>query len=154
MYKGKNGIIGAVMLVEGLPCIVTASHIFSGVGETVTVDGKEVAVTSILKEFDLALIELPSDCMTELTGFGKAAVLENALLTNYRHVIKCRVLSAGASLIYLGFPCSEMPQGGDSGSPILQEGKVIGLISSMLLSSCMGIAISSDILCKMSGYHK
>jgi hypothetical protein len=47
-----------------------------------------------------------------------------------------------------------MPQSGDSGSPILQEGKVIGLISSMLLSSCMGIAIASDILCKMSGHHK
>lgn len=70
-----------------------------------TVDGKEVAVTIILKDFDLALIELPSDSMIELTRFGNVAVLENALLTNYRHAIKCRVLNAGASLIYFSFPC-------------------------------------------------
>ena len=51
-----------------------------------TVDGREVVVKSILKDFDLALIELPPDCMVEITEFGSAAVLENASLVNDMHL--------------------------------------------------------------------
>ncbi len=150
-YKEKRCIIGAVISLRGLPYIVTASHIFHGAGDHVKVDGMEVVVKSILKDFDLALIELSPDCMVEITRFGRAAVLDDALLANDMHVITCRVVSAGASLLYLRFPCFDMPQPGDSGSPILQEGKVIGLISSVMLSNCMGTAISSDILRSLGG---
>ncbi len=31
-----------------------------------------------------------------------------------------------------------MPQPGDSGSPILQAGKAVGILSSVMLSNCMG----------------
>ncbi len=110
------------------------------------VDGMRVPVTHVLKDFDLAFIELPTCCNIELTNFASAAVLEDAFLVNDNHVIKCRVLSAGASLLYLSFPCSYMPQPGDSGSPILQDGKVIGFISSALLTDCMGVAVSANIL--------
>ena len=146
IYKEKSCIIGAIISLKGTPYIVTASHIFHGVGDRVKVDGKQVAVKSILKDFDLALIELPPDCKVEITKFGSAIVLEDALLANDIHIIKCRVVSAGNSLIYLHFPCFDMPQPGDSGSPILQTGKVIGFISSVMLNNCMGTAISSSIL--------
>ncbi|OEU43009.1 hypothetical protein BGV40_06495 [Methanosarcina sp. Ant1] len=143
-YKGKRCVIGAVISLKGLPYIVAASHIFHGVGEHVIVDGMEVVVKSILKDFDLALIELPPDCMVEITEFGSAAVLENASLVNDIHSITCRVVNAGTALLYLGFPCFDMPQPGDSGSPILQAGKVIGLISSFTLNNCTGTAISTS----------
>ncbi|WP_269852066.1 hypothetical protein [Methanosarcina horonobensis] len=39
-----------------------------------------------------------------------------------------------------------MPEPGDSGSPIVQGGKVIGLMSSTTLDTCMGMAVSSKIL--------
>jgi hypothetical protein len=104
-----------------------------------------------LKDFDLALIELPSDCMVEITEFGSALVLENAMLANDIHVIKCKVFNSGASLLYLGFPCFDMPQPGDSGSPILQAGKVIGLLSSITLNNCTGTAISSNIIRTLRG---
>jgi hypothetical protein len=48
------------------------------------------AVKSILKDFDLALIELPPDCMVEITKFGSAVVLDDALLANDMHVIASR----------------------------------------------------------------
>ncbi|MBN2110342.1 MAG: serine protease [Methanosarcinaceae archaeon] len=150
VYKGKSCIIGAVIPVRGLPYIVTVSHIFRRAGDHVTVEGKEVTVKSIIKDYDLALIGLPSRCTFEFTIFGSALVLENALLANEHHIIECRVLNAGASLIYLGFSCSDMPQSGDSGSPVLQAGKVIGIISSVLQNNCMGVAISSGILRNMS----
>lgn len=150
-YKRKHCIIGAVISLKGLPYIVAASHIFHGAGDRVKVDGMEVVVKSVLKDFDLALIELPPGCMSEITKFGSAVVLDDAMLANDMHVITCRVVSAGASLLYLKFPCFDMPQSGDSGSPILQAGKVIGLISSVNLSNCIGTAISSDILRSLGG---
>jgi len=145
-YKGKRCTIGAVILLKGLPYMVTVSHIFrSGKGDHLTVDGMELAGSSILKDFDLALIELPPACMFEITGLDKAAELEQALLVNEIHTIRCRVVNAGASLLFLGFQCYNMPEPGDSGSPITQAGKVIGLMSSVTLDTCMGIAISSAL---------
>lgn len=146
-YKGERCTIGAVISLKGLPYMVTVSHIFRrGEGDRLIVDGTKLAVTSILKDFDLALIELPPACVFEITDLGSAAELEQALLVNELRVIKCRVVNAGASLIYLGFQCYDMPEPGDSGSPILQAGKVIGLISSITMDTCMGTAISSNIL--------
>ncbi|MDY9925891.1 hypothetical protein [Methanosarcina sp.] len=72
--------------------------------------------------------------------------LEQAVLVNDIHTIRCRVVNAGASLLFLGFQCYNMPEPGDSSSPITQAGKVIGLMSSVTLDTCMGIAISSDII--------
>ena len=145
-YNGKRCTIGAVISLKGLPYMVTVSHIFRGEGDHLIVDGMKLVVTSILKDFDLALIELPPDSAVEITEFGSAAVLEQAELVNEIHVILCRVVNAGASLVYLSFDCFDMPEPGDSGSPILQAGKVIGLISSVTLNNCTGTAISSNIL--------
>lgn len=145
-YMGKRCIVGAVILLKELPYMVTVSHLFRGEGDSLIVDGMRLTVTRVLKDFDLALIELPPECMVKITELGIAAELEEAFLVNDIHVIRCRVINAGASLIYLGFRCLDMPVPGDSGSPILQAGKVIGIISSVMLDNCMGIAISSSIL--------
>lgn len=61
-YKGKNCIIGAVIQLKGLHYIVAASHIFKGIGDNLEVNGLQVAVTTVIKDFNLALVELPSDC--------------------------------------------------------------------------------------------
>jgi len=151
-YKGERCTIGAVISLKGLPYMVTVSHIFRrGEGDHLTVDGIKLAVTSILKDFDLALIELPPVCTFKITEIGSAAELEQAVLVNDIRVIKCRVVNAGASLLFLGFRCSDMPEPGDSGSPVLQAGKVIGLMSSVTLDTCMGIAISSSIIRSLEG---
>ncbi|WP_292373532.1 serine protease [Methanosarcina sp. UBA411] len=144
--NGTRCTIGAVILLKGLPYMVTVSHLFQGEGDHLTVDGIKFAVTRILKDYDLALIEIPPDSPVEITEFGVPAVLEQAELINETHVIQCRIVNSGASLVYLSFPCLNMPEPGDSGSPILQGGKVIGLMSSVTLNNCMGTAISSNIL--------
>lgn len=61
-YKGKRCVIGAVISLKGLHYIVATSHIFHGTEYHVEVDGMEAAVKIFVKDFDLALIELPSDC--------------------------------------------------------------------------------------------
>lgn len=149
-YRENSCVIGAVVSIKGFPYIVTSAHVFHKEGDHVIVDGKKAIVTSILKDFDLALIELPHELEVEFTDFGSPLELEQALLVNEMHTIKCRVVTAGSSLLFLGFRCLDLPLPGDSGSPILQAGKVVGLISSVTLDTCIGIAISSNILRRLS----
>ncbi len=101
----------------------------------------------------MVLIELPQGYMAEVTELGRAAVLEDALLVNEMHSIPCKVIRAGTSLHFLLFPCFEMPQPGDSGSPIIQKGKVIGILSSVMMSNCTGTAVSSEVLNQKSAFH-
>jgi hypothetical protein len=146
-HNRKRGIIGAVISLKGALYMVTISHFFRGKGDSLTVDGKKFVVTQILKDHDLALIELPPDTLAEITEFGSPAELELAELINDTRVIHyCRVVNSGASLLFLGFQCHDMPGPEDSGSPIVQAGKVIGIMSSTTLDTCMGMAVSSKIL--------
>lgn len=145
-HNGTRCTIGAVVSLKGLPYMVTVSHIFGGEGDCLTADGMKLAVTRILKDYDLALVKLPPNSEVETTEFGVPAQLEQAEMINDTHTVQCRVINAGASLVYLAFRRFDMPEPGDSGSPILQGGKVIGLISSVTLNNCMGTAISSNVL--------
>ncbi len=147
-FKGMRCVIGAVISIRGQQYMAAASHIFlkADAGARVEVEGYKGIIRKFLEDFDVALIELPSNCAAEITKLGSAAVMEEALLVNEQHSIPCRVVRAGASLISLLFPCSDMPQPGDSGSPIRQEGKVIGILSSVMLSNCTGTAVSSEVL--------
>ena len=152
LFKKTNCVIGAVLLIRGTYYLAATSHLFqkAELGIPVHADGGEGIVKRFLEDYDIALIELPSGITAEITEFGDAALLEDAVLANERHRIPCRVIGAGASLLYLQFPCFDMPQPGDSGSPIFQKGKVVGLLSSIMLSSCTGTAVSSDVLHALS----
>jgi len=151
-HNGKRGIIGAVISLKGVLYMVTVSNIFRGEGDRLTVDGKRLVVTRILKDNHLALIELPPDSEVEITEFGSPAELELAeLINDTRTIHYCRVVNSGASLLFLGFRCHDMPAPEDSGSPIVQGGKVIGMMSSATLDTCMGFAVSSKILRDLEG---
>ncbi len=148
LFKGYRCVIGAVIPINGTPYIAAASHIFhkAGIGSRVKADGVEGTVRRFLEDFDVALIELPTGCKAEMTILGSASVMEEAHLVNETHSIPCRVVRAGISLLSLQFPCFDMPQPGDSGSPIVQEGKVVGLLSSVMFGNCTGTAVSSEVL--------
>jgi hypothetical protein len=152
LFKKTRYVIGAVLLIRGMYYLAVASHIFqkADTGVHVQVESSDGIVKRFLEDFDIALIELPPGITTEITEFGRGAELEEATLVNERHRIPCRIIRAGASLLYLQFRCSDMPQSGDSGSPIFQKGKVVGLLSSIMLSNCTGTAVSSDVLHALS----
>ena len=152
IFKVYHCVIGAVISIKDRRYIAAASHIFhkTDMGSRVQVEGAEGIVRKFMEDYDVALIELPPDCKAGITELGSAAVMEDALLVNEHHTIPCRVIRAGASLLYLQFPCRDMPQPGDNGSPILQDGKVIGLLSSIMLGNCTGTAVSSDVLHSLS----
>jgi len=151
-YKGTRYVIGTILSIGGRHYIAAAAHIFHETGNSVQVNGTEGIVKRFLDDFDIALIELNSGCNAQITELGSAAVMEDAMMSNEKSNIPCRVIQGGTSLLSLLFRCFDMPQPGDSGSPIVQKGKVIGLLSSVALGNCTGTAVSSEVLRNLSFY--
>ena len=145
--KGIRGTVGAVIPYNERVCALTAGHVIrygnGAVGTKVVVDGHDSIVVQLLNDYDLALIDVPPELAT-LSVIGRARFGPAELITNDRH-IDCRVVDTGRTLNRFAFPCADMPLPGDSGAPIVQEGTVIGLLSSILYNNCTGLGISSEV---------
>jgi hypothetical protein len=48
-------------------------------------------------------------------------------------------------------PPGDLPGHGDSGTPLVQEGKVVGMLLSLNMHTCKGIAISAEMIESMAG---
>ena len=145
--KEIRGTIGAVIPYDGRVCALTAGHVIrhgnGSVGTKVAVDGHESTVIRMVNEYDLALIRVPRE-HAKLSVVGCARFGPAELVTFDRR-IACRAIDTGRNLNRFAFPCGNMPLPGDSGAPIVQEEKVIALLSSVLYNNCTGLGISSDV---------
>ncbi|MGB9936756.1 MAG: SpoIVB peptidase S55 domain-containing protein [Methanobacterium sp.] len=54
-------------------------------------------------------------------------------------------MTIGKIYHYLSFSFQTLPLPGDSGSPIIQNGKVVGILASIFYNNATGIAISLEI---------
>jgi len=145
--KEIRGTVGAVIMYSQRACALTAGHVIrygnGAVGTKVIVDGYDSTVVRLLNDYDLALIDVPPEHAT-LSVIGRASFGPAELITYDRH-IDCRVVDTGRNLNRFAFPCADMPLPGDSGAPIVQQGAVIGLLSSILYNNCTGLGISSEV---------
>jgi hypothetical protein len=145
--KAIRGTVGVIIPYNESVCAITAGHVIrygdGGVGTKVVVDGHDSTVIRLFNDYDLALIEVPSEHAT-LSAIGRACFGPAELIT-YERRIACRVIDTGRNLNRFAFPCGNMPLPGDSGSPIKQSGKVVGLLSSVLYNNCTGLGISSEV---------
>ena len=145
--KTSRGTIGAIIPYNERVCAITAGHVIrygnGGVGTKVVVDGHESTVIRLFNDYDLALIEVPSQHAT-LSAIGRARFGPAELVT-YDRRIACRVIDTGRNLNRFAFPCGNMPSPGESGAPIIQKDEVIGLLSSVLFNNCTGLGISSEV---------
>jgi hypothetical protein len=114
-------------------CALTAGHVIrygnGAVGTKVVVDGHDSTVIQLLNDYDLALIDVPPEHAT-LSVIGCARFGPAELIMYDRH-IDCRVVDTGRNLNRFAFPCADMPLPGDSGAPIVQEGRVINLVQQL-----------------------
>lgn len=145
--KEIRGTVGAIISHSGRVCALTAGHVIrygnGTVGSRVSVDGHASTVIDIINEYDLALIAVPRE-HAKLSAIGRARFGSAELVTCDRRVA-CRVIDAGRNLNRLAFPCGNMPLPGDSGSPVVQRGEVVALLSSVLYNNCTGLGISSEV---------
>ena len=60
--------------------------------------------------------------------------------------MQCRISDTSWSVSYVVLPLGNLPGPGDSGSPLVQDGKVVGLLLSLNMHTCKGIAISAEMI--------
>ena len=121
---------------------VTAAHVLRlAKTDILTVGAVSTKVIHTWGPFDLAYFKVPQCVVTPLgrPDYGEA-MLESQLA-----VRDCRVANLG-DLSTVVFQCADLPGPGESGSPIFQDGRVIGMLSSINLNNCKGTIISSAVI--------
>lgn len=140
----SGGVVGAVVPWRRAYAGVAPAHIFHAAGtHRLRVGGLLCQVAYMPNDADLAFFHIPGACQpTDL----ERAQLGEALLCNSRHTMKCRISDTSWSVAYVVLPPGNLPGPGDSGSPLIQDGRVVGLLLSLNMHTCKGIAISAEMI--------
>ncbi len=96
----------------------------------------------ILIDFDLAVVEVYAPrSQLEFSDIGVPEIgPAYALKGDFKN--PCNVMTVGKTYHYLSFSFRTLPLPGDSGSPIIQDGKVVGILASVFYTNANAIAIS------------
>jgi len=144
--KKKDGVIGAIIKYKGKNCILTVYHILK-VGnchlrDNVIFNGFKGSIIEILMDYDLAIIEVHApQSRLKFSKIGDPEIGPAYALKGFRKN-QCNILTVGKTFHYLSFSFSSIPLPGDSGSPIIQEDRVVGILASIFYNNATGIAVS------------
>jgi hypothetical protein len=140
----SGGVIGAVVPWRGCYAGVAPAHIFQAAGTlSLRVGALSCQVSYMPDDADLAFFPIKGACRP--TEMGKP-MLGEAELFNSRHSMRCRISDTSWSVVYVVLPPGDLPGHGDSGSPLIQDGRVVGLLLSLNMHTCKGIAISAEMI--------
>jgi len=150
---GSNrGRVGAVMPYGGALSIVTAAHLLEGLEGSegngagpAMVGGVACDAVRVISGYNLAILQSRNSDEIERSDI-KDPTVGNANLFTADHSSPCRIQSISSPVYYVYFGCSDLPMPGDSGAPILQDGAVVGMLSSLFPNNCTGLIVSSDVL--------
>ena len=140
----SGGVVGAIVPWHGAFAGIAPAHIFHSSGtRELRVGRLQSKVVYIPEDADLAFFPILGPCQP--TELGKPQ-LGDAELKNSRHGMRCRISDTSWSIAYIVLPPGNLPGPGDSGSPLVQDGKVVGLLLSLNMHTCRGIAISAEMI--------
>ena len=140
----SGGVVGAVVPWRSAFAGVAPAHIFHAAGtHSLRVGGLACKVAYIPSDADLAFFPIMGACWP--TELGKPKLGE-AELKNSQRTMLCRISDTSWSIAYVVLPMGNLPGPGDSGSPLVQDGKVVGLLLSLNMHTCKGIAISAEMI--------
>jgi hypothetical protein len=144
----SGGVVGAVISWRGAYAGVAPAHIFHAAGtHNLRVGGLAYKVAYIPNDADLAFFPILGACQP--TTLDKPRLGE-AELKNAQHSMRCRISDTSWSIAYVVLPLGNLPGLGDSGSPLLQNDQVVGLLLSLNMHTCKGIAISSEMILEVA----
>ncbi len=144
----KTGIIGGVIKYKDKNCILTAYHVLRvgncGLGDNIRINKFNGRVIQILMDFDLAIAEIYApESALDFSDIGKPEIgPAYALKGEFKN--PCNIMTIGKTYHYLSFSFKTLPLPGDSGSPIIQNGKVVGILASVFYTNANGIAVSLE----------
>jgi hypothetical protein len=144
-----GGVIGAVMPWRGAYAGIAPAHIFHYSGtDSLRVGNQNCRIAFIPGDADLAFFPILAACKpTELAKPHLGEVtLENAALKR-----SCRISDVSWSIAYVILPPGDLPGPGDSGTPLVQDGKVVGMLLSFNMHTYKGIAMSAEMIKEVAG---
>ncbi len=148
--NAKEGVTGAVVKYKNKNCILTTFHVLRAgncsLGDILKVNGFKAEVIEILFNYDIAVAEIYApDSSLYFSDIDKPEIgPAYALKGKFKN--PCSVMTTGKTYNYLSFSFQSIPLPGDSGSPIIQNGKVVGILASVFYTNANGIAVSLEIL--------
>ena len=142
----KDGVIGAIILYNKRYYALTAYHILKvgkcDLGSTVYLNGYPGKVVKIIWDHDLAVVEINApETEIEISKISEP-LIGPAYSLNENKRINCNIITTGETYHYLLFPMDNIPLPGDSGSPIIQDDSVVGILASVFFNNATGIAVS------------
>lgn len=145
----KKGVIGAILQYNGRYYALTAYHILKvgkcGLSSIVYLNGYPGKVVKIIWDHDLAVIWIDApETEIELSKISEP-VIGPAYSLNGDKRINCNIMTIGETYHYLSFPMGNIPLPGDSGSPIIQNDGVVGILASVFFNNATGIAVSIEM---------
>jgi hypothetical protein len=142
---GKTGgVMGAVVPWGKGFAGVAPGHIFHYAGtDRLSIGGQKAKVVYMPGDADLAFFPLLA--AVKPTELAKPK-LGGAVLENAARKMTCRISDTSWSICYVVLPPGDLPGHGDSGTPLVQEGKVVGMLLSLNMHTCKGIAISAEMI--------
>ncbi len=144
----KDGVIGAVIKHNNKNCAITAYHILKAgkctLNDIVHLSSHNGIIIKILWDYDLVIIEIIApESEIKFSEINKPEI-GPAYMLNYSKSINCNIMTVGKTYHYLSFPFNPLPLPGDSGSPIIQNGKVVGILASIFYNNATAIALSIE----------
>ncbi len=137
------GVVGALIPWGDGYIGVTPAHIFHyAKTKTLRFNGQKTKIVHFSDCFDLAFFSLTTGCPTVLDK----PRLGHATLENMFSKRCCRISNVNWSLVYVILQPRNAPEPGDSGTPVIQEGSVVGMLLSMSLDNYRGVVISSEAM--------
>jgi hypothetical protein len=142
----KPGVIGAVVRYKDRNCILTVQHLLRvggcAEGDPVTLNGHRGRVLEIWMDYDLAVIEIQATTTQfEFSSLGEPEI-GPAYTLHGLDKNPCQIMTLGRTYHYLAFAHTALPLPGDSGSPVIQEEKVVGILLSVFYNNAAGLAAS------------
>ncbi len=142
----KDGVIGAVIKYDNKNCIITAYHILKAgkcnLNDSIQLNSHTGKIIEILWDNDLAIIEINAPTSQIKFSTIDKPVIGPAYSLNKTKRLNCNIMTIGETYHYLSFGFNPLPLPGDSGSPIIQDGKVVGILASIFYNNATAIALS------------
>ncbi len=144
-----EGVIGAVIKYNNKNCAITAYHLLEAgkcnLNDIIRLNSYKGRIIEILWNNDLAIIEIIApESEIKFSEIDKPEI-GPAYSLNHTKRINCRVMTVGTTYHYLAFPFNPLPLPGDSGSPIIQNGKVVGILASIFYNNATAIVLSIEM---------
>lgn len=146
--RDKKAVLGAIIKFDGYNYALTVYHLLKvgkcGVGDSVEVEGWPGIVKEIIFNMDLAIIAVDApENEIVFSNLGNPKI-GYAYSLNGSTKNPCRIMTLGTTYHYLAYPFSSIPVPGDSGSPIIQNSKVVGILASVFYNNATAIAVSIE----------